>query len=44
MVSIAAFGPEDLGSNPCWFAVSNSNHIVLQQVPQPCNGGVGSDK
>ena len=23
MVSIAAFGPGDPGSNPCWFAVSN---------------------
>ena len=25
MVSIATFGPGDLGSNPSWFAVSNSN-------------------
>ena len=25
MVSIAPFGPGDLGSNPGWFAVSNSN-------------------
>ena len=25
MVSIAAFGPIDLGSNPSWFAVSNLN-------------------
>ena len=24
MVSIAAFGPGDSGSNPGWFAVSNS--------------------
>ena len=25
VVSIATFGPEDTGSNPSWFAVSNSN-------------------
>ena len=25
MVSATAFGPGDLGSNPGWFAVSNSN-------------------
>ena len=25
MVSVAAFGPRDPGSNPGWFAVSNSN-------------------
>ena len=25
MVSMAAFGPEDFGSNPGWLAVSNSN-------------------
>ena len=25
MVSIAAYGPRDLGSNPGWFAVSNSS-------------------
>ena len=25
MVSVAAFGPRDPGSNPCWFPVSNSN-------------------
>ena len=25
MVSIAAFGPCDRGSNPSWFALSNSN-------------------
>ena len=25
IVIIAAFGPGDLGSNPGWFAVSNSN-------------------
>ena len=25
MVSIAAFGPGDPGSNPGWFAASNSN-------------------
>ena len=25
MVSIDAFGPRDLGSNPGWFAVSNSD-------------------
>ena len=25
IVSIAAFGPGDLGSNPGWFTVSNSN-------------------
>ena len=24
MVSVAALGPEDLGSNPGWFAVANS--------------------
>ena len=25
VVSLAAFGPRDLGSNPGWFSVSNSN-------------------
>ena len=28
MVSIAAFGPEDPGSNPGWFAISNSNQTL----------------
>ena len=31
-VSIAAFGPEDPGSNPGWFAVSNLNQNLS------CNG------
>ena len=39
MVSTATFGPVDRGSNPDWFAVSNSNQklsfdeIYLRSIP-----------
>ena len=55
MVSIAAFGPGDPGSNPGWFAVSNANkklsfykyhHIYSRQHRNPAIRGilVGIDK
>ena len=34
MVSIAAFHPRDPGSNPGWFAVSNSNSSMDRLVHQ----------
>ena len=35
IVSIAPFGPTDLGSNPGWFAVSNSASTVTVQLDAP---------
>ena len=35
MVSIAAFGPGDPGSNPGWFARSNlKNRVIFKQIIQ----------
>ena len=37
MVSIAAFGPGDLGSNTSWFTVLNSNKNWVSQIIQACS-------
>ena len=36
MVSVAAFGLEDPGSNPGWFAVTNLNQKLTFKIMQAC--------